>query len=214
MEYGICKNLKMWKMGRMLQELASEYWLVLLPVSKCTFKLKLSNQIVDKSLYSQPFDCWWVICKMCSSWFMGSWFTMHSDCELMTSTCEMIFATVETLLQYYVYILWLLSRLWGNLVIVSLTSYYISHAGNTGNSWYRMAYDFMLNICFHMRLNGYTGSVNCSPCLQIGLLFSLEEIGFFTGRNIRTYLAYGISVCAGVLGLCASPSNSKMACTL
>lgn len=86
--HGICKNLNIWKMGRMLQELASEYWLVLLPVLKCTFKLKLSNQIVDKSLYSQPFDCWWVICKMCSSWFMGSWFTMHSDCELMTSTCE------------------------------------------------------------------------------------------------------------------------------
>jgi hypothetical protein len=99
-----------------------------------------------------------------------------------------------------------------NLVIVSHTNY-ISHAGKTG-TWCRMAYGFMHNIFFYMRLNGYTGSVNWSPCLQIGLLFCLEEIGFFTELNIRTYLAYGISVCVGVLGLCASPSNSKMACTV
>jgi len=101
-----------------------------------------------------------------------------------------------------------------NLVIVSHTSYYISHAGKTG-TWCRMAYGFMHNICFYMRLNGYTGSLNWLPCLQIGLLFHLE-IGFFTGRNRRTYLACGISVCAGVLGLCAFSSNIKwpVHCTL
>jgi hypothetical protein len=35
-----------------------------------------------------------------------------------------------------------------NLVIVSLTSYYISHAGKTG-TWYRMAYDFMRNMLLY-----------------------------------------------------------------
>jgi hypothetical protein len=78
-----------------------------------------------------------------------------------------------------------------NLVPVSLTSYYISHAGKTG-TLYRLAYDFMHNICFYMRLNGYTGSVNClqilyshsTPASRLNFSFALKRLASLQGETL------------------------------